>query len=73
MSFRDASVVIIETARTVVRAGLGLHELLKTPSVVSKSLTLLDSVSNTCLDNSSTRWPSKERVHHQRSRCTYRK
>ncbi|KAK7445413.1 hypothetical protein VKT23_014830 [Stygiomarasmius scandens] len=32
MSFRDATVVIIETGRTVVRAGLGLHELLKTPS-----------------------------------------
>ncbi|KAE9399863.1 actin-related protein [Gymnopus androsaceus JB14] len=34
MSFRDASVVVIETGRTVVRAGLGLHELLKTPSVI---------------------------------------
>ncbi|KAJ4473687.1 actin-related protein [Lentinula aciculospora] len=34
MALRDASVVVIETARTVVRAGLGLHELLKTPSVI---------------------------------------
>ncbi|KAG5650439.1 hypothetical protein H0H81_012278 [Sphagnurus paluster] len=33
MSFRDANVVIIETGRTYIRAGLGLHELLKTPSV----------------------------------------
>ncbi|KAJ8094626.1 hypothetical protein PM082_010632 [Marasmius tenuissimus] len=33
MSFRDATVVIIETSRTAIRAGLGLHELLKTPSV----------------------------------------
>ncbi|KAG6817535.1 hypothetical protein H0H87_007503 [Tephrocybe sp. NHM501043] len=33
MSFRDLNVVIIETARTKVRAGLGLHDLLKTPSV----------------------------------------
>ncbi|PPQ66659.1 hypothetical protein CVT26_009413 [Gymnopilus dilepis] len=33
MSIRDANVVIIETGRTVVRAGLGLHDLLKTPSV----------------------------------------
>ncbi|KAJ7493447.1 actin-related protein [Mycena galericulata] len=33
MSFRDANVIIIETGRTVVRAGLGLHELLKTPTV----------------------------------------
>ncbi|KAJ3771452.1 actin-related protein [Lentinula raphanica] len=34
MALRDASVVVIETARTVIRAGLGLHELLKTPSVI---------------------------------------
>ncbi|KAJ3501639.1 hypothetical protein NLJ89_g9248 [Agrocybe chaxingu] len=33
MSIRDANVVIIETGRTVVRAGLGLHELLRTPTV----------------------------------------
>ncbi|KAK7056223.1 hypothetical protein VNI00_002775 [Paramarasmius palmivorus] len=33
MSFHEATVVIIETSRTTVRAGLGLHELLKTPSV----------------------------------------
>ncbi|KAJ8094619.1 hypothetical protein PM082_010625 [Marasmius tenuissimus] len=33
MSFREATVVIIETSRTAIRAGLGLHELLKTPSV----------------------------------------
>ncbi|KAG7093759.1 hypothetical protein E1B28_007408 [Marasmius oreades] len=33
MSFRDATVVIIETSRTGIRASLGLHELLKTPSV----------------------------------------
>jgi hypothetical protein len=34
MSLRDANVVIIETSRTVVRAGLGLFDLLKTPSIV---------------------------------------
>jgi actin-related protein 9 len=34
MSIRDANVVIIEVAKTVVRAGLGLHDLLKTPTVV---------------------------------------
>lgn len=34
MSLRDANVIIIETSRTVVRAGLGLFDLLKTPSVV---------------------------------------
>ncbi|KAJ6581209.1 actin-related protein [Mycena capillaripes] len=33
MSFRDSTVIIIETGRTVVRAGLGLHDLLKTPTV----------------------------------------
>ncbi|KAG6865714.1 hypothetical protein C0991_012530 [Blastosporella zonata] len=33
MSFRDLNVVIIETGRTKIRAGLGLHDLLKTPSV----------------------------------------
>ncbi|KAJ6624957.1 actin family [Mycena sp. CBHHK59/15] len=33
MSFRDSTVIIIETGRTVIRAGLGLHELLKTPTV----------------------------------------
>ncbi|KAG6813824.1 hypothetical protein H0H92_006768 [Tricholoma furcatifolium] len=33
MTFRDLNVVIIETSRTNVRAGLGLHDLLKTPSV----------------------------------------
>jgi hypothetical protein len=35
MSIRDANVVIIEVTKTVVRAGLGLHDLLKTPTVVS--------------------------------------
>lgn len=33
-SFRDSSILIIETGRTVVRAGLGIQELLKTPTVV---------------------------------------
>ncbi|KAL0566078.1 hypothetical protein V5O48_015937 [Marasmius crinis-equi] len=33
MSFRDATVVIIETSRTAIRAGHGLHELLKIPAV----------------------------------------
>ncbi|KAF7294506.1 hypothetical protein MKEN_01443200 [Mycena kentingensis (nom. inval.)] len=33
MSFRDANIIIIETGRTAIRAGLGLHELLKTPGV----------------------------------------
>ncbi|KAJ7089682.1 actin-related protein [Mycena belliarum] len=33
MSFRDSTVIIIEVGRTVIRAGLGLHDLLKTPTV----------------------------------------
>jgi hypothetical protein len=37
IGFRDSSVVIIETSRTVIRGGLGLHELLRTPSIVSIS------------------------------------
>ncbi|KIJ65723.1 hypothetical protein HYDPIDRAFT_110872 [Hydnomerulius pinastri MD-312] len=32
-TFRDSSILIIETGRTTVRAGLGIHELLRTPSV----------------------------------------
>ncbi|KAI0305915.1 actin-like ATPase domain-containing protein [Multifurca ochricompacta] len=32
IGFRDSSVVIIETSRTVIRGGLGLHELLRAPS-----------------------------------------
>ncbi|KAI0031289.1 actin-like ATPase domain-containing protein [Vararia minispora EC-137] len=37
LAFRDASVAIIETSRDSVRAVLGLHELLKTPSVAGPS------------------------------------
>ncbi|KAG5647894.1 hypothetical protein DXG03_007818 [Asterophora parasitica] len=33
MSFRDSNVAVIETGRTHIRAGLGLHDLLKTPTV----------------------------------------
>ncbi|KAF8972665.1 actin-related protein [Flammula alnicola] len=33
MSIRDSNVIIIEVGRTVVRAGLGLHDLLKTPTI----------------------------------------
>ncbi|KAI9440526.1 actin-like ATPase domain-containing protein [Lactarius indigo] len=33
LGFRDSSVVIIETSRTAIRCGLGIHELLRTPSV----------------------------------------
>jgi hypothetical protein len=33
-SFRDLTVVIIETGRDAIRAGIGLHELLQRPTVV---------------------------------------
>ncbi|KAG2011447.1 actin binding protein [Coprinopsis cinerea AmutBmut pab1-1] len=33
MSLRDSNVVILETSRTSIRAGLGLHDLLKTPTI----------------------------------------
>ncbi|KAI0077726.1 actin-like ATPase domain-containing protein [Panus rudis PR-1116 ss-1] len=32
-AFRDSTVVMIDTSRTLIRAGHGLHDLLKTPSV----------------------------------------
>ncbi|KAH7872993.1 actin-related protein [Lentinula edodes] len=47
MAFRDASVVVIETARTVVRAALGLHELLRTPSVIIQARVGLRKSANT--------------------------
>ncbi|KAH9993724.1 actin-like ATPase domain-containing protein [Russula compacta] len=33
IGFRDSSVVIIETSRTIIRGGLGLHELLRAPTI----------------------------------------
>ncbi|KAG2053699.1 actin-related protein [Suillus hirtellus] len=33
VSFRDSSVVIIESGRTLIRAGVGLQDLLKAPSI----------------------------------------
>ena len=38
MSFRDANVIVIDTSRSLVRAGIGLHELLKISSVVRSAL-----------------------------------
>ncbi|KAI0820353.1 actin-like ATPase domain-containing protein [Trametes gibbosa] len=32
-SFRDSTVIIIETSRTSVRAGIGLHDLLRLPTI----------------------------------------
>ena len=46
MSIRDANVVIIEVSKTVVRAGLGLHDLLKTPTVVRLLFFKLSSLTN---------------------------
>ncbi|CAE6460282.1 unnamed protein product [Rhizoctonia solani] len=33
MSFRDSTVVIIDTGRSTIKAGQGIHELLRTPTV----------------------------------------
>lgn len=33
LAFRDSSIVLIETGRTSVKAGIGLYDLLKIPSV----------------------------------------
>jgi hypothetical protein len=45
MAFHESRVVIIETGRRVVRAGLGLGELLHVPSVVSSRVVLFQSPS----------------------------
>jgi hypothetical protein len=34
IGFRDSSVIVIETGRTIIRGGFGLHELLRTPTIV---------------------------------------
>ncbi|THH19437.1 hypothetical protein EW146_g1731 [Bondarzewia mesenterica] len=33
IAFRDSSIVIIETSKTYIRAGLGIHDVLRAPSV----------------------------------------
>ena len=54
IAFRDSTVVVIETGRTLIRAGIGLAELLKTPSLVcfftdSHQVTILKPApGNTC-------------------------
>jgi len=45
MSLRDLNVIVLETGKTVIRAGLGLHDLLKTPSVVRCYLMLTPTYS----------------------------
>lgn len=47
IAFRDASVVIIETGHTKVRAILGLVDLLKLPSVVNTGRHLCEGSSLT--------------------------
>lgn len=49
IAFRDSTVVIIETGRTLIRAGIGLSELLKTPSLVC--LFYLMSSNNTFIEH----------------------
>jgi hypothetical protein len=48
VSFRDSSVVIIESGRTLIRAGIGLHDLLKAPSYVR--IVPLSCLSSICDD-----------------------
>ncbi|KAG6891273.1 hypothetical protein C0995_008525 [Termitomyces sp. Mi166 len=63
MSFRDLNVVIIETGRTNVRAGLGLHDLLKTPSVdILARVGLRRSASGEHLNRSQQPIPPGENV-----------
>ncbi|KAF7797189.1 hypothetical protein EIP86_008381 [Pleurotus ostreatoroseus] len=45
-SFRDSSVVLIDTSRTVIQAGLGLHDLLKTPAVQFQARVGLRKLAN---------------------------
>ena len=39
-NFRDSTVVIIETGRTHIRAGQGLHDLLRLPTIVRALKTM---------------------------------
>jgi hypothetical protein len=39
-SFRDTTVVVLETSRDTISAGYGLHELLQRPAVVRLTLLL---------------------------------
>jgi hypothetical protein len=43
-NFRDSSILIIEIGRTAVRAGLGIQELLKTPTVVRCTWLVVDPI-----------------------------
>jgi hypothetical protein len=58
MSFRDSNVVIIETSRTSIRAGYGLHELLKLPSVVRDTIYNADAFDARALGIPGARWAS---------------
>lgn len=35
VTFRESVVVMVDTSRSSIRAGLGLHDLLRTPAIVS--------------------------------------
>lgn len=41
VTLRESAVVIIDTSRTTIRAGLGLYDLLRTPSVVRSTRKVL--------------------------------
>ncbi|KAH9933319.1 actin family [Fomitopsis serialis] len=59
MSIRDSSIVVLDTSRTSIRAGLGLHDLLRTPSVevlarVGLPRSILNGVNGDAQGNAST-------------------
>ena len=41
VTFRESVVVMIDTSRTHIRAGLGLHDLLRTPAIVRILLSIV--------------------------------
>lgn len=61
-SFRDSTVVIIETGRTTIRAGQGLHDLLRLPTIVrpSSPCLLATLAKRTCIGSVCTRWTEAE-------------
>ena len=61
MSIRDANVVIIEVGKTIVRAGIGLHDLLKTPTVVGFFFFELGDLLYISTGNPSPCWSEKKR------------
>lgn len=65
IAFRDSTVVVIETGRTLIRAGIGLAELLKTPSLVrlsSSARSVTERNLKAFSGNPGARWTKEKRV-----------